>query len=253
MEKQKRTGRYKRLDSIRGERRKQKQKQRLATFLMVGGGVFILVAIIVILALGRKATPSITTTPIAITPLARPQANGLSMGNPDATVRIDVWEDFQCPMCVQYSESVERKLVDTYIAQGKVLYTFHQYPFIDKNVGGKESKQSANASMCASEQSRFWEYHDMLNANWIGEGKGGFNDKRLTSFAEMLGLDMDKFNSCFKANKYQDQIEKDYQAGNAMGVSGTPSVFVNNKQLTPGYVPSYEQVAQAIEDALVGK
>src|SRR3989304_850852 len=211
MEKQKRSGRYKRLDTIRGERRRQIQKQRLATLLMVGGGVLILVTIIVILALGRKGTPSITTTPIAITPLDRPQANGLSMGNPDATVRIDVWEDFQCPMCVQFSESVERKLVDTYIAQGKVYYTFHQYPFIDRNVGGKESKQSANASMCANEQGRFWDYHDMLMANWIGEGKGGFSDKRLTSFAEMLGLDMVTFNSCFKSNKYQDLIDKDFQ------------------------------------------
>lgn len=249
----KRTGRHKRLDTIRVERRKQKQKQRLATLLMVGGGVFLVVALIVILALNRNATPSITSTPIAITPFARPQANGLSMGNPQSTVRVDVWEDFQCPVCAQYSENVERKLVDTYIAQGKIFYTFHHYPFIDRNVGGKESKQSANASMCANEQGRFWDYHDMVYANWGGEGKGFFSDKRLTSFAEMLGLDMAAFNSCFSANKYQDQIDQDFQAGNANGVSGTPSVFVNNKQITPGYVPSYEQLAQAIEDALAGK
>jgi protein-disulfide isomerase len=253
MDSRKRSGRYKRLEAIRGERRKQKQKQQLATILLVGGGVLVLVVIIVVIALGGNRTPTITTTPIAITPYARLQANGLAMGNPDALVRVDVWEDFQCPMCVQYTQNVERKLVDTYIAEGKVYYVFHQYPFIDRKVGGKESAQSANASMCANEQGRFWDYHDMLYANWKGEGEGAFTDKRLITFAEMLGLDMGAFNSCFNANRYKDQIEKDYQAGITIGVSGTPSVYVNNKYVTPRYVPTYEQMVQAIEEASASK
>jgi protein-disulfide isomerase len=253
MDTRKRSGRHKRLETIRGERRKQKQRQHLATLLIVGGGVLLVVAVIVIIALGGNKTPSNTSTPIPITPISRPQANGLAMGNPEAPVRIDVWEDFQCPMCVQYTDNVERKLIDSYIVNGIVYYIFHQYPFIDKNVGGKESKQSANASMCANEQDRFWDYHDIVYANWNGEGEGAFSDKRLTTFAETLGLDMVAFNSCFKANRYQDQIDKDYQAGVSVGVSGTPSVFVNNKEVTPGYVPSYEQMVQAIQEALTGK
>ena len=254
MDTKKRSGRSKRIDAIRGQRRKQKQKQRLATLLTVGGGVLVVVALVVILALAsNRKPPSVTTTPNAITPYTRPEANGLAMGNPGATVRIDVWEDFQCPMCLQYSENVERKLIDPYIAKGTVYYVFRQYPFIDKKVGGKESKQAANASMCASEQGRFWDYHDMLFANWSGEGVGSFSDNRLVTFAEMLSLDMQKFNSCFKANRYQDQINKDYQDGDAAGVNGTPSVFVNNTEVTPGYVPTYEQMVQAIEAALAGK
>ncbi len=254
METKKRQGRAKRLDSIREERRRKKRQQRLAAILTIGGGVILVVAVVVILALGsNRSAPSITSTPIAITPLARPQANGLAMGNPDATVRIDVWEDFQCPRCDDYTHTVENKLIETYISQGKVYYVFHQYPFIDNKVGGKESKQAANASMCANEQGRFWDYHDMLFANWNGEGEGAFNDKRLISFAEMLGLDMQAFNTCFKANQYKDQINKDYQAGISAGVNGTPSVFVNNKEVTPGFVPTYDQMSQAIEAALAGK
>jgi protein-disulfide isomerase len=253
METRKRVGRARRLDTIREQRRKQKQKQRLATLLIVGGGVLLVVAIIVIIALGGNRTPSITTTPIAITPISRPQANGLAMGNPAAPVRIDIWEDFQCPRCAEFSRDVETRLMDTYIAPGTVYYVFHQYPFIDKNIGGKESKQSANASMCANEQNRFWDYHDMLYANWAGEGKGGFSDNRLTTFAETLGLDLKAFNSCFKANRYKSQIDQDYQAGFSKGVSGTPSIFVNDKEVTPGFVPTYDQMVQAIEEALAGK
>jgi protein-disulfide isomerase len=253
MDTRKRSGRYKRLETIRGERRKQKQRQRLATLLMIGGGVLLIATVIVILALGSNKKTSITSTPIPITPISRPQANGLAMGNPEASVRIDLWEDFQCPRCAEFTKDVEKRLIDSYIAQGKVYYVFHQYPFIDRNVGGKESKQSANASMCANEQSRFWDYHDMLFTNWNGEGEGAFNDSRLIAFAEILGLDMKTFSSCFKANKYQDEIDKDYQAGVAVGVSGTPTIFVNNKEVTPGYVPTYENIVQAIEEALAVK
>jgi protein-disulfide isomerase len=93
----------------------------------------------------------------------------------------------------------------------------------------------------------------MLYENWDGEGEGAFSDKRLTTFAEILGSNIDEFNSCFEANKYKDQIDADIQAGNAIGVSGTPSVFVNNKSVTPGLVPTYDQLVQAIEEALAGE
>ena len=253
MDTRKRSGRYKRLETIRGERRKEKQRKRLATLLIIGGGVLLIVAVIVILGLSSNKKPSITATPIAITPISRPQTNGLAMGNPEAPVRIDLWEDFQCPRCAEFTRDVEKRLIDSYITQGQVYYIFHQYPFIDKNVGGKESEQSANASMCANEQGRFWDYHDMIYANWNGEGEGAYSDTRLTSFAEMLGLDMKAYNSCFKVNKYKEQIDQDYQAGVAKGVNGTPSIFVNNIEVTPGYVPTYEQMAQAIEAALANK
>lgn len=253
MDTRKRVGRYKRLETIREERRKQKQKQRLATLLIVVGGVFLVVAVIAVIALSNNKKTSTTKTPIAITPYPRPQADGLTIGIPDAPVRIDFWEDFQCSACVGYTLNIEHKLIDSYISQGIVYYVFHHYPFFDKSVGGKESNQSANASMCANEQGHFWDYHDMLYANWNGVGQGAFNDDRLTSFAETLGLDMKAFSACFLENRYKDLIEKDYQAGIAMGVTGTPTIYVNNIEVTPGYVPTFEQLQQIIEDALSGQ
>jgi protein-disulfide isomerase len=64
---------------------------------------------------------------------------------------------------------------------------------------------------------------------------------------------MSKFKACFNENRYKEQIEADFQAGVDIGVSGTPSVFVNGVQLTPGYVPSFEDAAAAIEAALAGE
>jgi len=104
--------------------------------------------------------------------------------------------------------------------------------------------------MCAADQNRFWDYHDILFANWNGENQNAFSDKRLVAFAEALGLDMKAFNSCFQADTYRDEIESDLAAGRMKGVQGTPSVFVNGEILTPGYVPSFDEISQAVDAAL---
>jgi protein-disulfide isomerase len=180
-------------------------------------------------------------------------ANGLTMGDPNAPVKIDVYEDFQCPACLQYTETTEKQLIDTYIAKGQVYYVFHQYPFIDSNSTTKESHQAANASMCANAQGRFWDYHDMLFNNWNGENQGGFTNKRLLAFAQALGLNMNEFRACFDANQYKAQIQQDYQQGEALGVHSTPTVFVNGTEVTPGYIPSYQDLSKAIDAALAKK
>jgi protein-disulfide isomerase len=92
---------------------------------------------------------------------------------------------------------------------------------------------------------------DIIYANWNGENQGNLNDRKLTAFAETLGLDMDAFNSCFSDNKYRDQIQADFDLGQQMGVSGTPSVFVNGQKVgQPGKIPTYQEIATAV-DAIV--
>jgi protein-disulfide isomerase len=141
-------------------------------------------------------------------------------------------------------------VTQNYVATGKARYVFRQYPFLDTNSATKESHQAANASMCANEQGRFWDYHDILFVNQNGENVGAFSDKRLVAFGETIGLDMNKFNECFKANRYKDQIEKDKADGEKAGVQGTPSVFVNGQIIRPGFVPTYQDISTAIDAAL---
>lgn len=233
---------------LKDRRRKQRQKQRQNAVLAIVAGVAILLAIIILPNLIKSSAP--VGDFIVITPVARPQVNGTAMGDPNAPVRIDVFEDFQCPACQYYSENVEKPVVENLVTNGTVYYVFRHYPFIDDRAATKESDQSANASLCAGDQNRFWDYHDMLYANWKGENIGYLTDTRLIAFAKAIGLDMDRFESCFKDNRFKDQIEQDLKDGNRMGASGTPSVFVNGKLITPGQVPSYEDIASAVQAEL---
>jgi protein-disulfide isomerase len=238
-------------DAIKAQRTKRKRRQRVTTLIVV-----VAVIIIVILAF---AWPTIYNSVkpagsfISITPIAYPMENGKSVGNPDARVKILIYEDFQCPYCKLFTENDEKQLLQSnYITSGEVYYEFMQFAILDTYSTTKESQQSANASMCALEQGQFWPYHDLLYANQgTVENGGAFTNKRLQAFAESLGLNMTDFNQCFSADKYSAEIQADYQMGIAAGVNSTPTIILNGKILGPGYIP-YDQLSAAIDAALAG-
>ncbi len=238
-------------DAIKAQRTKRKQQQRVRTALIIGAVIIVIILIIITPTIYNNLKPVGSFT--QITPVARPLENGKAMGNPNAKVKVLVFEDFQCPVCKEFTNTVEPQLdASTYITGGQVYYQFMQYPFIDRNSLTKESHQASNASMCANEQGKFWAYHDILFANQGSENGGAFSNKRLVAFAQSLGLDMTKFNLCFNANKFSAEIEAEYQQGSTLGVTGTPSVFVNGKEVSPGYAPSWDQLKSAIDTALAG-
>ncbi len=233
---------------IREQRLKRQRQQRLFAILAIVVGALIVTGLLIVPSLRNAAAP--VGDFVRITPISRPQADGTALGDANAPVLIEVWEDFQCPACQNFSHNVEPLVVQNLVETGKARYVFRHFPFLDDQAVTKESDQAANASMCAAEQGRFWDYHDLLFANWNGENAGAFSDKRLVAFAESLGLDMEKFNACFKENRYKDQIDKDRADGTRAGVTGTPSVFVNGKIVSPGFVPSYDDIAKAVDEAL---
>jgi protein-disulfide isomerase len=91
---------------------------------------------------------------------------------------------------------------------------------------------------------------NILYANWTGENLGNLSDRRLQAMAESIGLDMKAFNACFSADKYKSEIQADMNKGKDLGVSGTPSVFVNGQKVgQPGTIPTYDEIAQAVNAA----
>lgn len=236
---------------IREQRQKKQRQERLVIILAISA-VVVLVAVLLIAPSLRNAVAPVGDV-VQITPKAYPQPNGTALGDPNAPVKIEVWEDFQCPACKSYTENVESLVIDNLVATGQAYYVFRQYPFLDNNALTKESDQAANASMCAAAQGEFWNYHAMIYANWNGENAGNLSDKRLVAFAEALGLNMDEFNACFKENTYLADINKDIAEGDQAGVTGTPSVFVNGQIVKPGFVPSYEDIVAAVQAASAGQ
>ena len=234
--------------SKRQARRQQMQRQQQQQRLIVIG-LIVLGAALLVFAVAWPQVRSVGEI-VTVTPAALPNADGLSLGDPNVPVTIDVFEDFQCPACQFFTESIETLVIENLVATGKARYVFHNYPFIDGDgaSNGGESDQAANATMCANEQGKFWEMHSVIYANWNGENQGAFSDRRLQAMAESFELDTKVFNDCFNANKYKADIQADFDLGQEMGVEGTPTVFVNGNRVgQPGKIASYDEIVQAVE------
>ena len=143
-------------------------------------------------------------------------------GNKNAKVTVIEFADFQCPFCEQWFKNVEQSLIKDYVDSGKVQFAFRQYAFL-----GQESTWAAQASECANEQGKFWDYHDYLYKHQGAENSGAFAKDKLIGFAGALGLNTDQFSSCLNSDKYAKNVSDDLAAGQKAGVNGTPTTFVN--------------------------
>jgi len=227
--------------TIRERRRKERQRRRTIGMAATG--------LIAVLLAGLLAWPSVK--PIGEIETAptyqRPMVDRTALGPEEAAVLVEEYADFQCSSCRVFAEGAERELVDAVIPGGKVRFVFRNYTIL-----GNESMQAANASLCAAEQDKFWEYHDILFANQSGRESGAFSDRRLIAYSETTGLDVAAFEFCYRESKYQDTIDQDNAAARTAGLTGTPAVLVNGKLIAPGFVPTFEVLQQEVELALQG-
>ena len=137
-------------------------------------------------------------------------------GSASALVSIVEFSDFTCPFCRQV-DSTLTKVIAKY--EGKVSLGYRDFPMSELH---PQAHVAAEASRCASEQGKFWEYHDLLF-----ESLGTLPREDLFKAAEELHLDTKQFDSCLSSGKYKSQIDRDFQDGIRAGVFGTPGFFIN--------------------------
>jgi len=158
-------------------------------------------------------------------------------GDLNAPVMLVEFSDFQCPYCSRVHPTLAQ-LVDDY--NGKVAWAYKHFPLDQLH---PYARKAAEASECASEQGKFWEYSDGLYAN-----QQLINQDYFSTLAEELGLNTAKFNDCLTSEKYKDLVKANEQEAVAVGVTGTPGIYVND-QLVKGALP-YDSFKQIIDSIL---
>ncbi len=166
-------------------------------------------------------------------------ANAPIKGKAEAKVTLVEYSDFQCPYCSRVNPLI-KSLMDKYPNDLKVAFkhfplSFHQ-----------AARPAAAASMAAQAQGKFWEMHDAIFANQSALNAANFDD-----MATKAGLDLAKFKSDLEANraKYDEAISSDFKQGQAVGVRGTPTLYLNGKKVQNR---SVEGISAMIESALKG-
>ncbi len=163
------------------------------------------------------------------------------MGDKNAPVTIISFEDYQCPFCKRAFEQSVLQVKKDYIDDGRVRYIFRDFPLGFH----PEAQFAAEASECAHEQGKFWEYHDALYENQQSLGSALY-----IQLAQQIGLDDDKFKTCIDTRKYSQEVKDDFSYGSKVGVTGTPTFFINGIKLV-GAQP-YQSFKQIIDDELTG-
>lgn len=141
-------------------------------------------------------------------------------GPANAPVTIIMFSDYQCPYCGRAEDTV-KEILEAYPTQVKLI--FRDFPLSSMH---QYAQKAAEASECAGEQGKYWEMHDKLFEN-----QQALTADDLKKYAADLGLDTGKFNTCLDSGAMASEVQKDFNDGQAAGVSGTPTFFINGQKL----------------------
>ncbi len=214
----------------------------LSVGVLLVGGIALLAVVIVLVLVTTNRQPSVEATEYADIPSA--WQNRTVLGDPEAPVTVQAWEDFRCPACAAFNQTVKPLLVDNYIASGKVKLEFRHFPLQQHEPG---ASLAAQASECAADQGAFWIYHDRIFQE-TSSGQSAFIAERLIDYAVELGLERDSFTQCLTSQEYLSAVQGSVQAAWAAGLNSTPSVLIDGIRTDSPL--DYAAVSAAIEARL---
>lgn len=194
---------------------------------------------------GNQAPDAPQTTEIQV-------AGSPYMGELDATVTVIEFSDYQCPFCFRHFQTVVPALKTAYLDSGKVKYVMREFPIESIHPAAMQASQAA---LCAGEQDRYWEMHDL-----IFENQQQLRLRDFVQHADALDMDEDDFEDCVESGRYEEQVRNDLALGSRLGVRGTPSFFVGltdpedpEKVIASRFIRGaqpYQVFQQAIEELL---
>lgn len=244
--------RRERSDAARDERRARTSgagraslaSSRLLTIGAILAGV-VLVGVLAASQLGGKATGTFKDPN-----LEYPAAliDGATIGKADAPVTLEVYEDFQCPICARYSLTVEPDLVASYVVPGTLRIVHRDIAILGDRTPNDESKIASVGASCATDQGRYWNYAHWIYANQDGENNGGFARDRLTSIAQAAGVDISGFPACLDDSARVVAVATATGDAGNLGINATPTMAINGQLLKPG-LPTAAALGGLIEAA----
>lgn len=161
-----------------------------------------------------------------------------TVGPTDAKVTVVEFGDFQCPACGQLYAPL-KEVMQMY-KDKPVRFVFRQFPLTQAH---ENAQLAAESSLAAETQGKFWEMHDIMFEN-----QTKLTRPDLEAYAQQVGLNMDQFRQALDQRTYQDAVGQDVADGNALGIQGTPTVYINGVQYTGQY--SVSALQTVIDKAL---
>jgi protein-disulfide isomerase len=161
--------------------------------------------------------------------------------------------DYQCQNCARFHNETKDQILNNFVDTGEVRFIFKDFTVNDLPAD-RASTLAAEASYCAADQGKYWQYHNELYNNSRGENTGWVTEDSLKQFATMIGIqNLTEFSSCLEDHTHRDLVEANTQLASSIGLRSTPSFIIISNETVPiaieGAQP-YTVFKQAIEDVL---
>lgn len=174
-------------------------------------------------------------------------------GQGKSGVKLVEYGDYQCPYCGQAYPVIKQTVADL---NDQIYFQFRNYPLVQAH---QNAFAGARAAEAAAMQNKFWQMHDALYDNQDPTGKTGWVasgdplDQYFVKFAQQIGLNVDKFKKDFNLTQVNDAINADMAEGNKLKIQGTPTFYLDGKQVNLPYQSGTAAVEKVIKDAIAKK
>ncbi len=193
----------------------------------------------------QKPVATVVMPTVADSTLAK-QAKGYTIGSPTAPVEIEEFADYECPACGNFAALTEPDVRKNLVETGLARYTFYDFPLTQIHAN---TITASMAAACADDQGKFWQMHEAIFTGQVEWSGVATNSPRpiITKYAQTVGLDMAKWNTCMDASAHADRIKANYALGMTKGVPSTPTFFVNGVRMEGRY--NYDDIKAAVTAA----
>ena len=208
--------------------------------LVLAGLIAIVIAIIAITGRSPETANQVFSPLTAVA-----TASDHVKGNPEATLTLVEYSDFQCPACAAYYPMLKQLTSDF---SEEVKFVYRHFPLRQSH---RNAEAAARAAVAAARQDRFWPMHDLLFENQARWAETRLAKDEFIEYASTLGLNLDQFRADLDSDETKRQVQDDYASGLKSDVKGTPTFFLNGQKLINPQ--SYDDFRNLILQALAGQ
>lgn len=196
-------------------------------------GLIAVVGVVLIIAASRNkgGASQAVTEPIDLGDLDTralvQKAQGVTVGQESAPVKVFVFSDYMCGGCGYFSTSIYPQLKSEFVDAGKVQFTYYDFPLGGSHI---HSFVASRAARCAGDQGKFWEYHDLLlgrQQDWTYSRVVPM--EQFLQFADIAGVDRADLEGCINSDTHAEVVTANRQLGDQLGVNSTPTVILNGR------------------------
>jgi protein-disulfide isomerase len=228
----------------------QRRKEQRRRNLIVGGVAAAAIAVIVGIGIAVQSNRD-TTGPVSV-PAGTVDDYGIARGDADAPVTVDLYEDFQCPVCKAY-EGVLGDTITKNVDAGTLRVVYHPIAFLDSHSTTNYSSRALETAACvldADGPDTFLTLHNLLFQNQPAEETAGLSDAQLASLAEQAGAIKADVEQCQANNTYAGWVKAATDAASKAHVTGTPTFRINGEDIPVTAQSTPEGIISVFQSAI---